>query len=135
MSDPGRNSDEPFWDGAKDGRLVIQKCGNCGYLRWPPGPLCTECQSADSTWTEVRPQGVLETYATYHRALAPAFKDDVPYTIGLIELSDGPRLLGKLTDPAGTLAVGQPVLASFEALKDGRPFPVWTVDRSGHEDH
>jgi hypothetical protein len=78
---------------------------------------------------------VLETYATYHRALAPAFKDDVPYTIGLIELSDGPRLLGKLTDPAGTLAVGQPVLASFEALKDGRPFPVWTVDRSGHEDH
>jgi uncharacterized OB-fold protein len=129
MTDLDRNSDEPFWVGAKDDRLLIQKCGSCGYLRWPPGPLCTECQSADTTWTEVRPEGVLETYATYHRALDQSFKNDVPYTIGLIHLCDGPRLFGKITDPAERLAVGQRLRASFEALKDGRPFPVWTVDR------
>lgn len=124
------NDDEfaEFWAGTADGRLLVQKCGNCGYLRWPPGSICNECQSPEFTWTEVSSRGVLDTYATYHRALDPRFKDDVPYTIAMIVLEEGPRLLGRITNPIEELAIGKPVRASFEELKDGRRFAAWTIE-------
>ena len=117
-----------FWAGTEEGRILMQECTNCGYLRWPPGPLCTECQSPDHVWSPVSPYGVLETYATYHRALSPAFKDDVPYTVGMIELDDGPRMLGRVANEIDELLVGSAVQAVFQPLKDGRMFPAWTIE-------
>src|SRR6202012_3573533 len=64
----------PFWTAARDGRLVAQRCANCGYLRWPPGPVCNECLTPGGEWAELSPHGTLYSYAEYHRALDPAFK-------------------------------------------------------------
>ncbi len=116
-----------FWAGAEAGQLLVQKCGECGYLRWPPGPICNECQSAEFTWAPMSGKGTIATYATYHRALDPKFKEDVPYTIGLIELAEGPRLLGRITN-ADEVEIGKPVRATFQKLKDGRDFAAWTIE-------
>ena len=63
----------PFWAATAQRKLVVQACAECGYRRWPPGPLCPECQAEGGTWTQVRPAGVLWSVATYHRALDRAF--------------------------------------------------------------
>lgn len=107
---------DPFWSATREGRLVVQKCLDCGYLRWPPGPLCNECQSDRTAWTEVRPEGTLWSVATYHRALDPAFKDDVPYSVGLVELDEGPRMYGRLQGDTARFVPDARVHAAYREI-------------------
>ena len=117
----------PFWKGTKEGKLLIQACKKCGYLRWPPGPLCNECLSEESEWREVSPTGTLWSYAVYHRAMNPKFKDQIPYTVVLIELDDGPRMYGRLVKGAAKVEVGAPVRAVFHEIEPGVSFVNWEI--------
>ncbi|HEY3685301.1 MAG TPA: OB-fold domain-containing protein [Streptosporangiaceae bacterium] len=118
----------PFWSAAREGRLVAQKCPACGYLRWPPGPICNECQHPGGEWTDLAPTGVLYSYAEYHRALDPAFKDDVPYTVGLIELDDGPRMYGMMRTTPTTADIGKRVQAVFDPVTPEVTFVRWELE-------
>ncbi len=123
----------PFWAAAAQRRLVVQACPECGYRRWPPGPLCPECQAEGGTWTEISPTGTLWSIATYHRALDPAFADDVPYTVGLVELDDGPRMYGRMSgDPAAFRLDGR-VRATFSEVAPGVTLVGWVpADATDH---
>ncbi|MBT4513025.1 MAG: hypothetical protein HOC20_12570 [Chloroflexi bacterium] len=46
-------SSTPFWDGVKEGKLLLQKCKSCGSFLSPPRPMCPNCQSIDQEWTSV----------------------------------------------------------------------------------
>lgn len=118
-----------FWSATRDGRLVVQKCTECGYLRWPPVPICNECQTAGGEWVDVSKTGKLYSYAEYHRALDPAFKDDIPYCVGLVELDDGPRMYGTMRGDVATEDVGREVKAVFEAVTPDVTFVRWEVVR------
>src|SRR5690606_8390094 len=61
------NSDtEPFWQHAKEGRLVALQCGACGHFRMPPTPFCPECQSTEKNWKELSGRGSVYSYAVIH---------------------------------------------------------------------
>jgi uncharacterized OB-fold protein len=124
VNDPGT---APFWKGTRQGKLVVQACKKCGYLRWPPGPLCNECLSPDTEWKELSPTGRLWSYAVYHRAMNPRFKDQIPYTVALVELDDGPRMYGRLLGDASTVEVGAPVRAVFQEIDPGVTFIGWEI--------
>jgi hypothetical protein len=117
----------PFWAAAREDRLVTQQCGECGYLRWPPGPVCNECLTPGGEWTELSPTGTLYSYAEYHRALDPAFQADIPYVVGLVELDQGPRMYGLLRSRPGTADVGRKVSAVFEPVTDRVTFVRWEL--------
>ena len=41
-----------FWDGTRDGKLLLQKCDDCGSVYFPPRPFCPSCQSkSECCWT------------------------------------------------------------------------------------
>jgi uncharacterized OB-fold protein len=124
VNDPGT---APFWKGAKDGKVIVQACKKCGYLRWPPGPLCNECLSDETEWREVRPTGTLWSYAIYHRAMNPRFKDQIPYTVALVELDDGPRMYGRLVNSAGKIEPGMPVRAVLQEAEPGITVVNWEI--------
>ena len=44
---------EPFWQAAKERKLVAPKCGDCGSYRFPPTPFCPNCQSQNTEWPEL----------------------------------------------------------------------------------
>src|ERR1700728_4319749 len=90
----------PFWEGTRAHKLMFQQCANCSYLRWPPGEVCPECQTIGGEWVAVPTTGFLYSYATYHRALDGRFKNDVPYSVGMIQLDAGPRIFGAMIDDA-----------------------------------
>jgi uncharacterized protein len=123
----------PFWAATSERKLMVQKCAHCGYLRWPPGPLCPECQTEGGDWTEVRPAGTLWSIATYHRALDPAFTDDVPYTVALVELDDGPRMYGRIDGDPAALVLDGPVLATFDDVAPGVTLVGWTQHQKGND--
>ena len=91
---PQTNSDtQPFWEGCRAHELRFQKCMECGHVRWPPSMICPECHADRMEWITSGGKGGVYTYAVYHRAFHPAFKDDLPYVSAIVELAEGPHLL------------------------------------------
>jgi uncharacterized OB-fold protein len=122
----------PFWAAARRGRLVIQRCGSCGELRWPPLAGCPECRGRDATWDEVDPSGTIWSFVVYHRAFTAELKDEIPYTVVMVELDDGPYLLGRFVDAGRPPVIGDRVVAQFVEI-DGVPSVRWRADAKDGE--
>lgn len=143
LPDPDDPRTSGFWAASRDGILAAQRCEHCGYLRWPPGPICPQCQTPGGAWVPIRPTGTLWSVAQYHRALNPAFRDDVPYSVGLVELDDGPRMYGTLLGDPGSFALDQRVQAVFVEATQAITLVCWQMQpqsesnerKSGHADH
>ena len=111
--------DQPFWDGAAEGRLTFQRCDDCGFIRWPAAGVCPECLSRAATWVEVEGNGTIWSHVVYHRAYAASLKADVPYAVGLVQLDCGVRLLTRLVGfGADAPEVGQVVSVRYQELGD-----------------
>lgn len=91
--------DRFFWEGARAGQLMIQRCASCGALRHPPAPMCPRCQSTERDALAVSGRGRLHSWILSHHPSAP---DDAPRVVALVELEEGPRIVSNLlgTDPA-----------------------------------
>ena len=84
-----------FWEGVEAGKLLIQKCRDCGMLRQPPGPMCPACQSLSWTTHESRGRG---TVAAWIVSKHPTEPDTNPRIVALIELEEGVRMISNLQD-------------------------------------
>ena len=84
---------QPFWDGTRDRELRLQRCTACRTFRFPPVVLCRECLSQDHTWQAVRGTGTVYSYVVQHRPATPAFIEDLPNVVAVVELDEGPLLL------------------------------------------
>lgn len=92
---PVITQDSRFWfEGAKEHKLLIQKCSDCGDLRHPPGPMCHSCQSLRWEPIEASGRGTVHSYVVNHHPQLPAF--DYPLAIGLIDLEEGTRLVADI---------------------------------------
>ena len=106
-----------FWDGAREGRLLVQGCQRCSKLQYPPDVVCVHCQSVELAPVEVSGRGRLWSYTVVERVFHAGFADAVPYVVGLIELDEqeGLRLLTNVVDAEpDQLGVGLPVEVTFE---------------------
>ena len=43
-------------------------------------------------------RGKVFSFVTFHRVYRPAFAEDVPYVVALVQLDEGPRLLTNILD-------------------------------------
>jgi hypothetical protein len=113
---PQLNPDNrPFWEGCREHRLKIQKCSGCGALRWPPAFLCPHCLAAGTEWVAAGGTGSVYTYAVYHVAPFPAFKDELPYVVAIVSLDEGPRMMTNIVgcDPEAVYC-GMPVEVTWD---------------------
>ena len=81
----------------KDGRIMGSKCTKCGNVSFPPRADCGACMSGDFEYTEFSGRGTLQTY-TRIDAAPTGFDDVVPYTLGVVDLEEGGRLLAWMGD-------------------------------------
>jgi hypothetical protein len=96
-----------FFDALADGRLVAAAC-DCGERLVPPRTACYACGSRDLELEEQPRTGELYSY-TEVRTAPPAFEDDVPYTVGVVELDSGARLLGRVDADYDDVSIGDAV--------------------------
>jgi uncharacterized OB-fold protein len=117
---------QPYWDGAAEGKLRLQRCTACGKLRNYPQLVCTDCYSLDVEWIEASGRGTVHSWTVAHHAFLPAFKADVPYTLVIVDLEEGPRTMGRL-DPSAQagLRIGLPVQVSFQRNEEGTALPIF----------
>ncbi|GAA4614813.1 bifunctional MaoC family dehydratase N-terminal/OB-fold nucleic acid binding domain-containing protein [Saccharopolyspora hordei] len=113
-----------FWEGTAAGELRIQRCGQCGLLRHPPGPMCPECGATKRTHLVSEGRGEVYSYVVHHHPPVPG--KELPLVVALVELDEGVRVLGELHGVAPEeVEIGQRVEADFVRVDDDLTLPVW----------
>jgi uncharacterized OB-fold protein/acyl dehydratase len=113
-----------FFDGAKDHKLLIQHCTNCGTLRHPPRPSCARCRSFEWDTVTGSGRGTIYSFVVNHYPQVPAF--DYPLVVALVELEEGTRLVANVRDIAPeSMVIGMPVIAGFETFDEELTLPVF----------
>lgn len=106
---------EPYWHACAEGRLVVQRCADCGELVFIPQPCCTRCQSRNLAWVECSGRGTVYSYTVIHRAPRPEF--DTPVVVAIVELEEGWHQLTNIIGCAPEeVAVDMPVRVSFKRM-------------------
>jgi uncharacterized OB-fold protein len=85
-----------FWEALNRGTLLVSECRACGHRWLPPLATCPRCAARDVTLAPAPATGSLYSWTVVHLAADPAYRPDVPYTIGLVTLDDGTRLYGRV---------------------------------------
>ena len=110
-----------FWEGAKQGRLLVQHCDACDLYQYPPDVVCIHCQSSELTPAQVSGRGTLYTFSVVDRAFLAGFVDALPYVVGLVELEEqaGLKILTNIVEAERkSLRVGMPLEVVFEERGD-----------------
>ena len=106
-----------FWEGAREGRLLVQRCSACSKYQYPPDVVCTFCQAIGVEAAAVSGRGVLYSYSVVDRAFNQGFVDSLPYVLALVELEEQPglRMIANIVEAGATpLEVGMPLEVTFE---------------------
>ena len=116
LPQPVPNGDSvPYWNAARERRLVLRACGSCGRKHFMPRHLCPHCWSDKLEWVESKGGGTIHSFSIVHRAPSPAFAANAPYVIAMIDLDDGPRMFANVIGPnALDVAIGDRVRLTFE---------------------
>jgi uncharacterized OB-fold protein/acyl dehydratase len=119
-----------FWEGAKRGELLIQRCSTCGTLRHPPGPMCPVCNSLEWTTIAATGRGEVYSFVVYHYPEVPPF--EAPYVVVLVQLEEGVRLVSNLIeiDPSD-VRIGQAVEVRFVAVDEELTLPMFVPAGGG----
>ncbi len=105
----------PFWEAAKRHELMLQRCRQCGIYIYYPRTLCPKDLSSDLEWVRVSGRGQVHSYAIAETPTHPAFAQDVPYVIAIVELDEGPRMTTNIVGcPPSEVRVGMRVKAYFD---------------------
>ena len=89
-----------FFESASNGNLLLQRCKKCGNIQFYPRPLCTKCGSLELEWIKSSGKGKIYSYTAINRVInnSKVFEKNIPYTIAIIELSEGIRVYGLIKD-------------------------------------
>jgi len=113
----------PFWDATRRRELAMQRCGSCTRLVWYPRFVCPHCGGSSLRWEVLSGNGVVYAVSVHHRAPLPALADKVPYSVVLVDLDEGVRLMSNVFGHPP--AVGDRVAVAWVPLADGRNLAVF----------
>lgn len=106
---------EPFWTAARERRLVLQRCLQCGKFRFPPEIGCFYCGSLAAEWTPVSGRATLYSWTIAHPPLLPYFQQRAPWPVVAVSLEEGPRMVSNIIDiPPEEYQFGLPLEADFQ---------------------
>lgn len=113
-----------FFEGARLGKLLVQRCSSCGTLRHPPAPSCAACRSLEWEAVESCGRGVVYSFVVVHHPQVAGF--EYPLVVALVELEEGTRLVADLEGVApADVRIGMAVEVGFAPLSPEIALPVF----------
>ncbi|MEZ5631916.1 MAG: Zn-ribbon domain-containing OB-fold protein [Burkholderiaceae bacterium] len=127
---------QPFWDAARQGRLVLKTCLDCGHVDHPPYLYCTDCGGHNSEWRPASGNAKLVAFAVNTYGVPAAFIEDLPYVLALVELPEGPRMISNIVDCAhDQLHSGMALEVVFHRTGDDTVLPKWRPVKEAGDGH
>lgn len=119
---------EPYWQAAREGRLVFQRCRACGEPVFHPRPACPYCLSDELDWEQSQGRGEIYSFTTQHIPLHQAGQAFQPRHLGIINLDEGYHMFAEIrAGSEADLRVGQRVTVWFDDRGDGFTLPKFEV--------
>lgn len=118
-----------FWEGARAGELRLQRCDGCAQVYFPPRPFCPQCGGRAVSVVRASGRATLYSYVIHHRAV-PGFTP--PYSIAVVQLEEGPRMMTNIVDAAQTpeaLQLDMPLEVTFQRMNDEIHLPLFRPAR------
>jgi uncharacterized protein len=118
---------KPFWEGARDGKLILQYCKDSGRFQHYPRPVSIYTGSRNLEWREVSGRG--EIYAvTVIRVPGPGLDGRLPLIVATVQLEEAVRILGNVLDAEPNAAkIGQKVKLAWDRVTDDLRYPAFNL--------
>jgi uncharacterized protein len=114
--------DQPFWDGCREGKLLLHECSICSRRYWPAS-CCILHGSEPMRWVESSGRGVVHTFTIFHQVYGLTFLE-APYNVTVVKLDEGPLFHTRIID-CDDLQVGLQVEVAFENFPGGVSLPLF----------
>ena len=120
----------PFWEAAKEKRLIIQQCKDCNKHIFYPRIACPHCFSDQVDWVEASGKGKVYSFTVVKNNAPSAFITGMPYVIAVVKLEEGVQMLTNIVgcDPEA-VTCDMPVEVIFEKLNDEFTLPKFQLVR------
>jgi uncharacterized OB-fold protein len=116
---------EHFWEGTRSGELRLQKCAACSNVYFPPRPFCPQCASTKVGLLRASGRATLYSYVIHHRPV-PGFVP--PYSIAVVQLEEGPRMMTNIVETEQTperLQLDMQLEVVFQRMNDEISLPLF----------
>ena len=118
-SPPVNPENKPFYDAAREGKLLLGKCASCKALHYYPRVLCPFC-SGNTETIPAKGKGTIYSYSVMRRV-------PEPYAIAYVTLDEGVSVLTNMVDcDLNALKIGDAVRLVFKAAEGGEMIPMFT---------
>lgn len=122
---------QPFFEGAREHKLMLQRCRACNTATWPVNSRCPTCLSDDLTWVQASGRGVLYSFVLMHQVFHPGFASEVPYNIAEVDLEEGVRMVSNIVGCSNAdLCIGMPLAVTFEDINAEISLPKFKPEES-----
>lgn len=123
---------QPFWDAARERRLVLKTCLDCGHVDHPPYLYCTECGGDHHEWRLASGMATVVAYAVNTYSVPAAFMEDLPYVLAIIKLPEGPQMISNIVEcDHAELRNGMALEVVFHEAEQGFVLPKWRPAQGG----
>lgn len=110
---------QPFWDAARQGRLLLRRCKACGEVHFYPRTVCPFCFSDDTEWLDSKGLGTVYAFSVMRRG--------PPFALAYVTLDEGPTMMTNIVDcDLNALRIGQKVRVVFKQGEGDFLIPVFT---------
>jgi len=118
----------PFFAGAKESRLRLQCCNDCGRWTFPVRARCQSCGGTEIGWRDASGNATLYSFGLLHRVYHPRHEGRLPIVLAQVDLEEGVRLPTNVVgvEPA-EVKIGMALRVGFETLPDGTVIPVFEL--------
>jgi uncharacterized protein len=118
---------KPFWDGVRDGRLMLQFCKDTNRFQHYPRPVSIYTGTRNLEWREVSGKGRI--YAcTIVRVPGPGLEGRLPLSVATVELDEGVRIIANIVGSKPEhVTIGCPVVLAWDQLDEGALYPAFTL--------
>jgi uncharacterized protein len=115
-------SNAPFWQGLAQGEVRLQQCRQCGVHQYPAESFCYQCGTQDMSWVAVAGEGTVYSFTVVHQLYHKAFKPFLPYTVAIVQMDEGPRMLSAMVGLQRPVSIGERVKPSIRVVDNDKAF-------------
>ena len=87
-----------YWEGCKRHEVLIQRCRDCGEVQFPHRTVCSHCFSTAVESLKASGKGTVYSFTTVYRAPIEGFESDLPYTIVIVDMDEGTRMMSRIVE-------------------------------------
>jgi uncharacterized OB-fold protein len=111
----------------RGGELILTKCRDCHRYQLYPVDACAECFCDNVIHVPSIGKGTIYSYTIVRRSRQFGFRDITPYVVALIDLAEGPRVMGNIFAEPSRVEVGSETKVAIIGDGSGRFVAQWKL--------